>query len=205
MKKKFTFFISGATLLLITSIFMVQCTNTSTPKANGEMTSEQKIARGKYLVTAGACHDCHTPKIFTAMGPVVDTTRLLMGHPGDGPMPPIDTNALHPGYWVFAAPDLTMWVGPWGISYTANITPDSATGIGAWTEESFINTLRSGKHLGLSGGRPILPPMPWEMYKKLSDDDLKAIYAYLHSIPAIRNQVPVPVAPPDVKMMAMKK
>jgi hypothetical protein len=57
--------------------------------------------------------------------------------------------------------DLTAFVGPWGISYTANLTPDSATGIGAWSEAAFINTIRSGKHLG--NGRDILPPMPWRL------------------------------------------
>ena len=88
---------------------------------------------------------------------------------------------------------MTAWSGPWGVSYTANLTPDQETGIGAWSEENFIQALRTGKHLG--GGRDILPPMPWPAYQNLSDEDLKSIFAYLKSIPPIRNQVPDPVPP----------
>jgi hypothetical protein len=103
------------------------------------------------------------------------------------------------------APDITAFVGPWGISYTANLTSDSATGIGAWPEQSFINAIRTGKHLGNPNDRDILPPMPWNIIREMTDDDLKAVYAYLQSLPPINNKVPAPVAPPDVaKMMTTK-
>jgi hypothetical protein len=85
---------------------------------------------------------------------------------------------------------LTAWAGPWGGSYAANLTPDEATGLGIWTEELFIQALRSGKHMGV--GRDILPPMPWQNCAVLTDSDLRAIFAYLRSIPPIRNSVPVP-------------
>ena len=58
----------------------------------------------------------------------------------------------------------------------------------------FIKTIREGKHQG--EGRPLLPPMPWQEYANMTDDDLKAVWAYLRSIPAINNPVPDPV-PPD--------
>ena len=91
--------------------------------------------------------------------------------------------------------DLTAWSGPWGISYAINITPDENTGIGIWTEDIFVKAMRTGKHFGTS--RPILPPMPWETISNYSDEDLKAIFAYLRSIPAVKNRVPEPViAPP---------
>jgi hypothetical protein len=93
---------------------------------------------------------------------------------------------------------VTTFVGPWGISYAANLTPDSATGIGAWTEGQFLQTLRTGKHLGMENGRPILPPMPWEGLAKLSDQDLKSIFAYLQTLPPINNRVPGPVSPDKV-------
>jgi hypothetical protein len=57
----------------------------------------------------------------------------------------------------------------------------------------FINALRKGQHLG--AGRPILPPMPWEDLGRMSDDDLKAMFAYLKSLPPVKNQVPEPVPP----------
>ncbi len=93
--------------------------------------------------------------------------------------------------------DLTAWSGPWGVSFPANLTPDTNTGLrsGVWTEELFIKALRTGKHMGTA--RDILPPMPWKFYGQLSDDDLKAIWAYLGTIPAINNHVPDPIPPAD--------
>ena len=171
----------------------------STDNKEGEKTEmSDPVQRGEYLVTAGGCNDCHSPKIMTAQGPVVDSTKRLSGHPDGSPLPPIVKTD-----WMLMAPDLTAFVGPWGISYTANLTPDSTTGIGAWTEQVFMNTIRTGKHLGNPNGRGILPPMPWNEIAKLTDEDLKAVFAYLHSLPPISNKVPQPVAPPDVaKMMA---
>ncbi|HMG67409.1 MAG TPA: hypothetical protein VK588_06980 [Chitinophagaceae bacterium] len=167
------------------------------PKSQDEM-----VKMGDYIVTTGACNDCHSPKIMTQMGPVVDSTKLLSGHPATEPLPPIDLKALQPGNWISMAPDITAFVGPWGISYAANLTPDSATGIGVWTEAQFVNSLKTGKHLG--NGRQILPPMPWDMFGKKTDEDLKAVFAYLKSIPAVSNRVPGPVAPPDVAKMVSK-
>jgi hypothetical protein len=90
----------------------------------------------------------------------------------------------------------TAWTGPWGVSFSANLTPDQNTGIGVWTEEMFIQTLREGKHMG--NGRPLLPPMPWQPYGQKTDDDLKAIFAYLKSLPPMANRVPDPVPPPGM-------
>jgi len=130
-------------------------------------------------------------------GPEPDWTRELSGHPADDPMPPVDKKALTPGYWALMGPDLTSYVGPWGISYAANLTPDEQTGIGLWTEEIFVKAMRTGKHMG--EGRPILPPMPWYYINQLPDEDLHAIFSYLKSLKPIKNVVPQPVAPPDVK------
>ena len=90
--------------------------------------------------------------------------------------------------------DLTTWVGPWGVSYTANLTPDS-TGTLAWTEEQFIYALRNGVTKGLKGSRPMLPPMPWPEYKHMTDGELKAIFAYLRTIKPVNNLVPPPKPP----------
>jgi hypothetical protein len=95
----------------------------------------------------------------------------------------------------------TAWAGPWGISYTANLTSDPNTGVGGgvWTEENFMTAMREGKHMGTS--RPILPPMPWQWIGQHTDEDLKAIFAYLKTVKPIRNQVPDPVInePPGAK------
>ena len=166
-----------------------------------ELSHAELVSRGQYLVTIGSCNDCHTPKNFGPMGPELDSTRLFSGHPANSPLPKVDIKALQPGYWVLFAPDLTSAVGPWGISFSANLTPDSTTGIGAWTEETFVKTLRSGKHLGLENGRPIMPPMPWQLVGKMSDEDLKAVYTYLHELPAVSNKVPAPIPPNEVSNM----
>jgi mono/diheme cytochrome c family protein len=153
-------------------------------------------ARGKYLVDSGGCHDCHTPAKMGPNGPEPDMTRMLSGHPASLQLPPPPAPS---GPWIGGvAETFTAWYGPWGISYTANLTPDKETGLGQWTEQQFIDTIRSGRHQGR--GRQILPPMPWPAYKNLNDADLKAIFAYLRTIPVIQNKVPDPViAPPPTK------
>ncbi|HXQ23453.1 MAG TPA: hypothetical protein VN812_17380 [Candidatus Acidoferrales bacterium] len=71
--------------------------------------------------------------------------------------------------------------------------------MGDWTEQAFIRALRTGKHQGQPTGRDILPPMPWPDFKNATDADLKAIWAYLRSIPPIKNQVPFPLSPAATK------
>ena len=146
-----------------------------------------RIKRGEYLVTLGGCNDCHTPWKMGANGvPEPDMTRMLSGHPEGMKLPPPPKPV---GPWMIAATATnTAWAGPWGISYTMNLTPDENTGIGIWTEDIFFKTMRTGKHMGAS--RPIMPPMPWFNYGKATDEDLRSIYAYLRSIPPIKNRVP---------------
>jgi cytochrome c553 len=155
------------------------------------------LARGEYLVTLGSCNDCHSPKNMTPQGPVPNKALLLSGHPADEKLPASPMDIIGPDKWgTVANNNFTAWVGPWGISYAVNLTPDRETGIGTWNEELFIRILRTGKFMG--SGRDILPPMPWPNLAKLSDRDLKAMFAYLKSIKPVRNQVPQPViaAPP---------
>jgi hypothetical protein len=198
MMRRVLFFLSFLSFFLFFILFQINCG----PKEK-EMTQEEMVARGHYLVTLGGCGDCHSPKVMTEMGPVEDTTRLLSGHPAEEVLPPVDTSLIQPGKWVLVSgTDFTGWAGPWGISYTANLTPDEETGLGNWTPELFIKAIRTGKHMGV--GRPILPPMPWFNFMKLTDQDLKAIFAYLHSLPAIHNKVPDPVPPNMIGAMSKK-
>ena len=153
-----------------------------------------QVERGKYLVTIGGCNDCHTPKVMTDKGPALDEARLLSGHPSGEAPAAVPAGALTPTGWVaLTNGGLTAWAGPWGISFSRNLTPDQATGLGSWTEEMFIKTIRAGKHQG--EGRDLLPPMPWQMYRNATDDDLKAVFAYLQSLPPIDNAVPDPIPP----------
>jgi mono/diheme cytochrome c family protein len=151
---------------------------------------QDNVARGKYLVTIAGCNDCHTPLKIGPSGAERDMNRMLSGHPEQLAMPPAPT--LDQGPWqVTAAETFTAWSGPWGVSFTANLTPDSETGLGRWTLRNFKDTIRSGRHLGR--GRLILPPMPIPMYQHMTDEDLEAIFSYLQTIPAVRNRVPEPL------------
>jgi mono/diheme cytochrome c family protein len=193
MKSKL--FVAISIAILFVSVFiLISC---SGREENKHMSQQELVARGKYLVTTGGCSDCHTPKIYTANGPVPDSTRSLSGFQQGEKLPALDVKYVAPGNWVATESNFSAWVGPWGISYASNLTPDNTTGIGALSEEMFIKTLREGKLMGV--GRPLLPPMPWQTIGQMTDQDLKAMYAYLKTIQPINNKVPQPT-PPD-KMM----
>jgi hypothetical protein len=144
------------------------------------------VQRGEYLVKIMGCNDCHTPWKMGAQGPEPDMTRFLSGHPEDiGPLP--NVKAVAP-FTSSGFPTNTAYSGAWGVSYAFNLTPEPNTGLGIWTEEMFVKTIRTGRHMGVS--RPINPPMPWPAYRNATDEDLKAVYAYLRTIKPIVNRVP---------------
>lgn len=151
------------------------------------------IKRGEYLVSIMGCNDCHSPMIMTPKGPGIDSSRMLSGHPASIPLAPIDeTNAKS---WALFSLTGTAMAGPWGVSFAANLTSD-ATGIGSWSENQFFKAIREGKYKGLDNSRSLLPPMPWQGYAKATDDDLRAVFAYLKSTRPVVNRVPAPI-PPD--------
>jgi hypothetical protein len=152
-----------------------------------------KVQRGEYLVKIMGCNDCHTPWKMGPQGPEPDMDRFLSGHPEQvGPLPM--AKAAEPFLWSGFATN-TAFSGPWGVSYAFNLTPEQNTGLGIWTEEMFVQTIRTGRHMGVS--RPINPPMPWPAYRNATDEDLKAVYVYLRSIKPIVNRVPEYKAPED--------
>jgi mono/diheme cytochrome c family protein len=184
------------------SFLITQCSN-QPAKENSETAAASMVADfggygtqvkwGEHLLLTGGCGDCHTPKKMGPMGPEDDSSLLLSGHPALQPLP--DVNRLEMQQKGNAVTQtLTGWIGPWGTSYAANLTPDS-TGIGAWKEEQFIYAIRNGVSKGIAGNRPILPPMPWKTIRNYTDDELKAMFAYLKSIKPIKNNVPPPQPP----------
>ena len=148
------------------------------------------VSRGKYLVEAIGCTDCHTPSRLGDKGIEPDTSRLFSGYPASEKVP-----AARPtqGPWAMHMTSTQASSGPWGISLAANLTPDEETGIGTWTEAQFVDTIRNGRHQGR--GRQLLPPMPWPALAQMQDADLKAVFAYLRTLPKVRNRVPEPVPP----------
>jgi mono/diheme cytochrome c family protein len=180
--------------LTLFSTMLARATFEDAAKPAGTSAKSARVARGEYLVWFGGCNDCHTPWKMGPRGPEQDFSRRLSGHPADLVMPPAP--ALPRGPWAMtAAGTMTAWAGPWGVSFTANLTPDKETGLGDWTEEMFIATMKTGRHQGK--GRALLPPMPYFNVRELSDEDIKSVFAYLQSIPAIHNKVPVPIDPEE--------
>ena len=197
--------ITTITLTLVTLAMVATIGAAAQKNANAkkvEQAAKAKVARGAYLVNVAGCNDCHTPFKMGPNGPEPDMSRELSGHPESLKMPPAPK--LGDGPWVWSAAGTnTAFAGPWGVSYTANLTPDRLTGIGIWDEQMFIKTIRTGRHWGVS--RPILPPMPWQNFARMTDEDLSSIYAYLRSIKPVRNQVPdAIVAPPPPAKVAAK-
>jgi mono/diheme cytochrome c family protein len=159
----------------------------SVPAVAQDAAKSNQIKRGEQIAKVGGCSDCHTPWKPGPNGPGPDLSRGLSGHPEGLKMPPPPKLGEGPWLWVGAATN-TAYAGPWGVSYSSNLTPDNDTGIGKWREEDFIQAIRTGRHVG--AGRPIMPPMPWTAYRNLPDADLKALFAYLRSQPAVKNRVP---------------
>jgi mono/diheme cytochrome c family protein len=195
MKKQFI----AITLCAFVLGVLQNCTTNSTAENKTEPSARKEaelIKRGEYLVTVAACNECHSPKAITAEGRVPDPKRLLSGHPQDEKLPPIFKEALA-SRWALWNEHSTAVAGPWGVSFAANLTPDD-TGIGNWSFEQFKTAIRHGKYKGLEGSRDLLPPMPWKGYSRFTDEDLKAIFSYLKSLPPVSNLVPIPIAPPDL-------
>lgn len=155
------------------------------------MTAEQMVQRGEYIVNLGGCHDCHSPKDIGPKGFEMIKARMLSGYPSDKPIMQGDPEVLKQG-WVLFVPDLTSASGPWGVSFSANITSDQ-TGIGNWTEENFMRALKEGKFKGLANSRELLPPMPWQNFANVTDEDIRALFLYLKSTPAVNNVVPAAI------------
>ena len=186
-----------AAAILLTAVISTASLDAQGPSTGGASSSAKasQIARGKYLVDIMGCHDCHTPMKLGPNGPEWDMTRALSGHPESLVMPPAPEQKLP---WMASmGMTMTAWNGPWGTSFTRNLTPDKETGLGDWTVEEFIATMKTGRERGK--GRPVLPPMPVQNLANLTDSDIRALFAYLQSLPAIKNRTPQPIEPTEPK------
>jgi hypothetical protein len=182
-----------AALAATIAVSVIACNSSQEKSANQEglvataPSPDSLIARGEYLVSIMGCHDCHSPKKIGPLGPEIDSSRALSGHPATMPIGPVEPKGLE--FWVLFNHTATAFVGPWGVSYAANLTSDQS-GIGDWSEAQFFKAIRQGKYKGLDNSRPLLPPMPWMVYANATDDDLRAIFAFLKSTPPVNNVVP---------------
>jgi mono/diheme cytochrome c family protein len=184
--------ILGAAVMVIAAVIL-SCNQQSTKVAETttEISQDSLVKRGEYLVTIMSCNDCHSP--MTQNGP--DPEKLLSGHPANAPIAAFDTTSAK-GYALMGMTGTAM-IGPWGMSFSANLTSDE-TGIGNWTLEQFRKAFTQGKSKGLDEGRQLLPPMPWFNFTNIKDEDLKAIFTYLKSTKPVRNVVPGPMPPNEL-------
>jgi len=179
-----------AAAIILTAVLSTASLEADGAGGAGPVGKAAQIARGEYLVEIMGCHDCHTPAKMGPNGPEQDRSRALSGHPEELVMPPAP--ALPPGPWVASiAATFTAFASPAGTVFTRNLTPDKETGLGDWTVEEFIATMKTGRERGK--GRPVLPPMPVQNLRALSDSDIRSLFAYLQSIPAIKNRIPQPI------------
>jgi len=192
--------------LTVFILFLItRCNNSNketaeaTPASSGSASAgnggfESQVKWGEHLVKVGGCNDCHTPKKMGANGPENDVSLMLSGHPAQ--MPPADFDAKEAAKkGLIVTQTFTSWTGPWGTTYAANLTSDT-TGIGGWKEEQFMKCLHEKKWMGLDNTRPLMPPMSMMPATEMSDDELKAIFAYLKTTPAIKNVAPQAVLLP---------
>jgi len=128
--------------------------------------NQAAVARGEYLVDLLGCGACHTDGALIGRP---NAERSLAGSrigiaytsPLENPNP--------------------------GIVFPPNLTPDNETGIGGWSDRQIIDAIREG--LGRHAGRRIMV-MPWQGYARLSDDDARAILAYLRNLKPVRHRLP---------------
>ncbi|MBC6492131.1 c-type cytochrome [Flavihumibacter stibioxidans] len=185
--------IAGITAIAAIAAFTIAGCKNSTAKVTDikvDTSQATLIKRGEYLVTTMVCEDCHSPKRMGPNGPEIIPELRFSGHPAEAPLPAFDSNEVKNG-WVLFSPDLTAAIGPWGASYAGNLTSDGS-GIGNWTFQQFKTALTKGKLKGLETNRNILPPMPWQNFAKLPEEDMKAIFTFLKSTRPVSNIVPAP-------------
>jgi hypothetical protein len=189
--------------ILTVLFFLSYCTGkkgtdetTDQATKNKELSQDELVKRGEYLVNVGGCNDCHSPKNVSEKGFEIIKETMLSGYPADRPIQKPDKKVIGQGWYALNV-DMTQAAGPWGISFSANLTPDP-TGIGSWSFEQFKKAMTEGKFKGMDGGRMLLPPMPWQNFTNMEEDDLQAIFAYLKSIKPVNNLVPAPIPPTEL-------
>jgi hypothetical protein len=180
---------------IVAAVVSIACVASGAGAQTKDAKMSALIAEGKHIVGFAGCNHCHSQKVMTPQGPIVDEKNVLAGAPSGATVGAVPEGLLAPDKWgVACTMDLTTWAGPWGVSFAKNLTPDKETGLGSWTEAVFIKAMRTGKDMG--EGRPILPPMPVQDIGTWSDHELKAIFAYLQSLKPVKNAVHDPLPPP---------
>lgn len=174
MKKTIAFY--AIIFMALTATFFTACnnsgsesqTNISELQATNTQDSLKKvIARGEYLaIHVAACIHCHSQRDFTKYaGPTIPGTEGGGGQKFDN----VEFAAIP------------------GTIYAKNITPDSATGIGSWTDEEVLRAITQGIR---KNGDTLFPLMPYASFNHMAKSDLLSIVAYIRTLKPIKNEVP---------------
>ena len=137
------------------------------------------VAQGKYIATIAGCTSCHTPLKAEYQNPQTLTLEQIQTIAFN------ETQATEQSKLMAGGRPFDL--GPAGIVFTRNITPDVETGIGAWTDDQIKIAIKTGID---NKGKLLFPVMPYHVYNGMADADLEAVVAYLHSVGAVNNPVP---------------
>lgn len=131
----------------------------------GQQITDSTLQKGKYLVTIAGCVGCHT-----------NIDLKLLAFKRDS---------------LLAGGQLSNKPGNKFKVVSANITPDSATGIGAWTEDVFLAKFASYRNKEMYAHDPgkYNSEMPWSIFANMTDEDIRSIYRYLRTVKPIRNKI----------------
>jgi len=155
-----------------------------TKPANADAHAQGDIlAQGRYIATIAGCTSCHTPDRPEYLNPqtlTIDQIKTLAFDGNDA----LDISKFLAGGRAF---DL----GPGGVVYTRNLTPDDATGLGTWTDEQIHLAITTGLS---KDGKTLFPVMPYHVYNGMADSDVEAVIAFLKSVNAVENTVTVKTA-----------
>ena len=153
---------------------------TLAPSASaGDRYQAGTLEHGKYIATIAGCTDCHTPLKPEYEDPTKLSLEQLKVLAFNAAAAADETRLLSGG----RAFDL----GPAGVLFTRNLTPDEETGLGAWTDEQIKLAVKTGVD---NEGQVLFPVMPYHVYNGMADADLEAVIAYLRSVNAVKNEVP---------------
>jgi cytochrome c553 len=132
--------------------------------AKNQPPPDNDIAKGKHLVILGGCNDCHTP---------FNNKLLDFYH-----------DSILVGGALYNVPESNFKVR------SSNLTPDTATGIGSWTEEIFLSKFKNYREQKAYDYNPgkYNTDMPWSILAKMTDDDIRSIYSYLRTIKPVNNK-----------------
>lgn len=134
----------------------------------------ERLARGKYIFKfVSGCEDCHSPHDVTKSG-----MSIIEGAEASGEEFLID--------------------GVPAKLFAPNLTPDSETGVGTWTDDELARAIREGV---TREGRAMFPIMPYEDFRYMSDEDVASVVVYMRSLPAVKHALPESVVFAPVKYL----